>query len=353
MSIVKSKRKTALISIVILAGVLIAIRAYLPIWVKDYVNQQIAELDGYSGGIEDVDLHLWRGAYEIFGLNIVKTETGIDKPFVAAEAVDLSVQWAALFDGAIVAELDIYDADLNFSKTQTGEGAGWVNFIDALSPIDINRLDVHSGRMSYTDYGAEPNVHLFIDNIAANIVNLRHVRDGGARLPSGVDIAGTSIGAGALSLTGKMNILKPVPDFDFAVELENADLTAFNDYANDFANIDFDQGTIGVFGELAAADGKATGYIKPIATKVSVVSLDQDTNPLDLIWESLAGLFIELFENQSKDQFAMRIPLEGDLSDPDQDLWSGFLSIFKNAFGTAFSRNEDGTINFQDAIEQS
>lgn len=101
--------------------------------------------------------------------------------------------------------------------------------------------------------------------------------------------------------------------------------------------------------ELAAADGHVVGYVKPVATDLALVDLDQDKNPFNIIWEALVSVFMELFQNQEKDQFALRVPLEGNLNDPEQDGWAAFWSIFKNAFGQAFTKQEDGTIEFNDA----
>lgn len=348
----KRKRKIGIILVLIFAVALVTARAYLPIWLKGYVNEQIAVLGDYGGGVEDIDVHLWRGAYQIHGMNIHKSTGGIEKPFVAADTVDLSLEWAALLKGAIVAEIDIYNADLNFSKTQTGEDAGWIGFVEALSPFDINRLDVHSGKLTYTDYSAEPNVHLYIDDIDAQVTNLRQVQDKSTPLPSNIDVSGVSIGGGALSVKGGMNILRDVPDFDLTFKLEDADLTAFNDYARNSAAIDFEGGDLSIFAEIAAADGVVTGYVKPIALNLSLVDLEQDPNPINAIWESLVSVFLELFENQSQDQFAMRIPIEGNLNNPEQNLWSGFISIFSNAFVQAFEKDSDGTVSYKDVSKE-
>ncbi len=347
----KKKKAIAVYVVAFLIIALIGIRAYLPVWVTNYVNQKISELDGYGGSVKDIDLSLWRGAYQIHGLDIYKTGGGLKEPFVAAGTIDLSIQWRALFDGAIVAEADIYKADLNFAKSQTGEGAGWTEFIDSLSPFDINRIAVHSGKVAYKDYAATPNVNLYIKDINALVTNIRNTEEKEVALPSDVKITGNSIGSGKLDISGKINVLKETPDFDMALKLENADLTAFNDYSNEFLSVDFQSGTFDIFGELAAAKGYATGYVKPIAIDVSLVDVgNQDTNPFNIIWESVVSVFIEVFENQSQDQFAMRIPIEGSLDKPDQDLWSAFISIFQNAFAGAFSRDEDGTIDFNDAL---
>lgn len=154
-----SRRKTwkriGLVSIVLLAVALVGARIYLPYWVTDYVNARIAELDGYGGSIADVDIHLWRGAYTIHGLDIYKTKGGLKEPFVAADSIDLSIEWRALFKGSIVAEVDINGINFNIAKSQTGAGAGWDKLVDALSPVDINRLNVNSGRVAYLDKAAK------------------------------------------------------------------------------------------------------------------------------------------------------------------------------------------------------
>ncbi len=344
----------------ILAGVIIgfafasiASRIYLPFWLRDYINAEISQLENYSGSVESVGVSLWRGAYQIHGMDISKTTGGIDKPFLSTSSIDLALDWGSLIRGRVVAEVDIYDIKLNFAKNQTGQGAGWPAFVDVISPLDVNRLTVHGGRIAYIDYTAEPTINLYIEDIVLSITNLRNVRDGENRLPSRVDAYGTSVGGGDLRMGGNMNFLKDTPDFDFGLELRGADLTAFNDYAREYALLDFSKGTVGIFAELAAADGHVVGYVKPVATDIALIDLDQDQNPFNILWEAVASLFIELFENQPQDQFAARVPIEGDLGDPDQDMWAAFFSIFKNAFGKAFSKDEDGTVNFNDAYREA
>lgn len=334
--------------LVVVACGLVAARIYLPYWLTDHVNKEISELKGYGGGVKDIDVHLWRGAYQIHGLNIHKERGGLKEPFFAAETVDLSIEWDALFHGEVVAEMDLYDADLNFSKGQTGQGAGWAKFVNALSPFDINRFEVHSGKVAYIDRSEKPNVNLFIRDINAQVKNLRAVTDKNKTLPSPITVSGTSIGGGKLSIAGNMNILRDVPDFDLNGKLEGASLAAFNDYAESFAAVAFQSGNASVYTELASADGHVTGYVKPIIRGISVEY--KDTDPFTALWRGLVGVFMELFKNHPHDQFAMRVPIEGNLNNPDTDGWGAFWSIFKNAFGKAFSRDTDGNISFNDAL---
>jgi hypothetical protein len=350
----KALRHTLLgLCIVIVLG-LIGVRLYLPYWLTDYVNRQIAQLDGYGGSVRDIDVSLWRGAYQIHGLNIHKDRGGIKEPFVAAKTVDLSIEWRALWHGEIVAEIVINTIDLNFAKAQTGEGADWENFVDSLSPFKINRLDVQGGKVAYIDHNAKPEVNIYIDTISATVTNLRNVEDRNAALPSDIQISGRSIGNGTLRLMGKTNILRDIPDFDLDMKLENAALAAINDYTRAAAAVDFVEGKVGIYSELAAAKGKVAGYVKLLVEDIKVVDVEkQDHNPLNVLWESLVAVFMQLFKNHPKDQFALRIPIEGDLSNPDKDGWAAFLSIFENAFGKAFSRDTEGRIDFKDALQES
>ena len=345
-------RKKIFIGCVIAFIALLSVgRLYLPYIVKDYVNKQIAALDGYSGSVADIDLHLWRGAYQIEGFNIFKENGGEERPFVSAATIDLNIEWRALLHGAFVGEVDIYDIDLNFAKTQTGEGAGWIGFVDTLTPLDINRLEIHGGKIAYLDGNASPPINIYLDAIEAKVTNLEAIEGDGNTLPSALSVTGSSVGGGTFTMQGNLNILKEVPDFDIDASLENASLPYFNDYARNFAAVDFETGTVGIFSELAAANGRLTGYVKILGIDISLVDVEQqDGNPINAIWESVVSVFMELFENQPQDQFAFRLPIEGDISNPEQDGWSAFLSIFQNAFGQAFSDDTDNAVSLKDAL---
>jgi len=60
--------------------------------------------------------------------------------------------------------------------------------------------------------------------------------------------------------------------------------------------------------------------------------------------EAISAFVTELFENQSEDQIATRIPVEGDLSSPDTQTWEAFTAILKNAFIEAFNGDVEKSI---------
>ncbi len=345
------KRKFILALVILVAVTLIGGRIYLPYYLKDYVNAEIAKLDGYGGQVEDIDVWLIRGAYQIKGTNIYKNNNHKREPFFSADVIDLSLEWRALIHLKVVAEIEIFNMHLNFAKSQTGEGAGWPALVDSLTPFDVNRFEIHGGKVAYNDYSAEPAINLAVDNLNLKTTNLRNVSDKNVALPSDLLLTGNTIGNGKIRIDGKMNIIKNIPDFDMAMNMDEAQLTAFNDYTRHYASLDFENGSIGLYAELASTNGDAVGYVKPILNDVEMIDIDDDGNPLNVLWESVVSAFVTIFQNQSEEQFALRIPLEGKLENPRVNGWAGFLSIFSNAFNKAFEKRDDGTIDIKTLLE--
>jgi hypothetical protein len=70
---------------------LIGLRIALPHIVRKYVNKKLDEMPEYDGRIGDVDIRLWRGAYSIQGIEIIKTEGDVPVPFFSSRRVTFSV----------------------------------------------------------------------------------------------------------------------------------------------------------------------------------------------------------------------------------------------------------------------
>lgn len=352
----KKNKKIIAAGLLSVLALLIVARIALPFVVTDYVNRVINRIDGYSGSISDVDIHLYRGAYTIYNLKIFKDQGNIPVPFIDIAATDLSVEWGALFNGAIVGEVVMNTPKLNFATgqsgaSQTGTDADWTRPIKDLMPLDINRAEINNGIIAYKDFGAKPPVDLSITDLQGVVRNLRNVEDKNLALPSHFEGTGKSIGGGELRLVGDTNILKKTPDFDIDAKLENISLPAINSYSNDYIGIDFADGTLHIYTELAVKDGQVTGYVKPLARNVTLLDAEQDSDPLNYIWEALASVVVEIFENQPTDQFATRVELQGDLNNPQTNFWSTLGGIINNAFVRAFTPGTDGTVDFQSTNE--
>lgn len=114
----RSSRKKWTIFIVILVALVIAIRIALPYVILHYANKTLATMDGYRGHINDIDLAIIRGAYNIDSIYLHKYDSSSQRetPFFAAKTIDLSIEWKSLFKGSIVGELEFGQPMLRFTK---------------------------------------------------------------------------------------------------------------------------------------------------------------------------------------------------------------------------------------------
>ncbi len=344
----------------------IVARLMLPYFVTRYVNKVLADIDGYEGSISDVDIHLFRGAYVIHDLQLFKINGNEKVPFIDIPASDLSVEWKALFKGAVVGEIIFERPKLNFiggdgketkktgNDTQTGKDVDWTKPLKELMPLQINRLEINDGTVAFYDFTTKPKVDIRLEGLQVLATNLNNADKQKERLPSNVIASATSVGGGKLHLNMDMNVLKETPDMDLNLKFEKINMPALNDFFMAYSKIDIERGTFNLYTELAVNNGKITGYVKPVAQNIKVVDWEKDKkNPINLVWQSIVGVVAEFFENQKENQFATKVPLQGNLNNIESGVWPTVWNVFRNAFVQAFERNTDNTIKFSDSITQA
>ena len=348
------KKKRYIVPILILI-VLVAFRLYLPTLVKNHVNKVLAEIPGYYGEVKDIDIALIRGAYVVNGMYLNKGTATSNVPFLNFPKSDISIEWKSLFHGRIVSEIIMDSPEVVYvfedQKEEEGDAdvEDWTKALTDLVPIDINHFQVHNGKLAFVQLSADPDVDIQINNLDLTADNLRNVVERERILPSPIQASGVSIGNGKMSLEGNMNLVKKIPDMDISFSLENADVTAFNDFTKYYAKLDFEKGNFSVFSEVAIADGHLVGYIKPLLTDSKLVG--EDDGFLEVLWEGFVGFFKFILKNQGTDTLATKVPIEGDLNNVDAGVWPTVFNIFKNGWIQAFKGEVDQEINFEDALK--
>ncbi|MBC8153638.1 MAG: DUF748 domain-containing protein, partial [Bacteroidetes bacterium] len=341
-----------------LVVVLVIARLLLPYIVLRYVNKSLADMGSYTGHVEGIGISLIRGAYQIDGLRIRKVNGNINEPFLFIPKTDLSIEWASLFKGKLVSEVEAYQPELNFAfsndeaSSQTGAEVDWTLYLKKLLPININRFAIIDGRIDLTSLVTQPRADLSLQNVRGELRNIRNVVDQGKKLPSPVVASGDMPGyGGTMNVTANMNLLKPTPDFDYNLRFEDIRLVNLNPLAREYANLDFERGTVSVFSEMAMLDGKLNGYLKPLTKDMKIFKLNEHEG------RSVGRFFTELvaqagtavLKNQKLDQVATRIPLTGTVDDVKTSLWPTIFAVLRNAYIEAFKGEFDNNITLNDA----
>ncbi|MCE7067306.1 DUF748 domain-containing protein [Dyadobacter sp. CY326] len=350
-------------SVKILLGIVIILiiaRLLLPYFVVRYVNKVLADMDGYTGHIDDVDIHLIRGAYQIDGMNIRKVNGKIKEPFILIPKMDLSVQWESLMKGKLVSEVECYNPEINFAfssseeASQTGAETDWTTVIKDLLPIEINRFQVIDGKVDLTSVVTQPKTDLSLKNFQLEIANIRNVEEQGKTFPSPVKATGDLPGFGGTMLfTANMMLLKQIPDFDYNMSLKDLQLVKLNSLARQYGDIDFEKGTLNVVSEMRMVDGKLEGYLKPLTKDMKIFKMKEENRKVSQFFRELlaeGGAFV--LENKRKDQVATRIPLKGTVGEISTDFWPILINVLRNAYVEAFKAEYDSSMSVKDTIKE-
>ena len=351
--------RTTKIIIAVLALLVIA-RLLLPYFVLRYVNKSLADMSGYTGHVEDIDIQLIRGAYQLDDLRIRKVNGKIKKPFLYIPKTDLSIEWKSLFKGKLVSEVECYEPEINFAfsesdaSNQTGEEVDWTLYLKKLLPININRFAVIDGKVNLTSLVTQPRADLSMQHFQGEIRNIRNVNDEKTALPSPVTASGNVLGYGGdMNFTADMNLLKVVPDFNYNLQFTDLQLTKLNDLAREYANVDFNRGTVSVYSEMAMLDKKLNGYIKPLTKDMQIFKLDENKGRTvgRFFTELLAQVGTDILKNQKHDQVATRIPLNGTIDNVETPLWPAIFGLLRNAYIEAFKGEFDNNVTLKDAFK--
>jgi uncharacterized protein YhdP len=335
---------------------LVAARVALPYVVKDYVNRKLAALDSYDGHVDDIDIHLWRGAYSIDGLEIVKT--GLKQrriPFFKAGRINLSVEWHSLWRGRFVSEAEFIGPELNLVQgnskkdTQLGGEENWNRRLEELFPFKFNTVTVHYGEVKFLAPGIKTQDAITARNVEGEVTNLTNVVEKNKETFADFRITANVLDGAPASIKGSVDAFAKDPTFDVNMEVKRVDLPRVNPWLRQYIKADAEAGKFELYMELAAADGKFTGYAKPILQDVDMYrSGEPEKNPLKRLWEGFLDFAAKVLENPEEDDVAARIPFKGTIDNPQTSLFATIASVLHNAFISAFARSLEGSISLRD-----
>jgi Domain of Unknown Function (DUF748) len=352
----RKRTRQALLIVGIVAVVLVGARLAAPSLVERYVNHQLADLGEYRGSIGGVDLSLWRGGYVLRNLTIVKKgDSPGDMPFAAMPAMDLTLQWSALFRGQAIGEVIMHDPVLNFvqapsdEEQQLGTGVNWPEEIRELAPFRLNVVEARNGLVTFRAPGISTDDSLTIRDFQMHLRNLTNVQDVEDPAFAELNVTGGIMGNAPLSLTGRIDPNEMTPTFDIDLSIEGARLVDVNPWLREFLKVDAEMGVFSMYSELAAAEGRFEGYVRPILEDPQFISANEDEEgPFRKAWEGLVNVAAKILENQEQDQVATQIPLRGEVESPDADILTAMVNLLRNAFVAGFSRSFEGSITLRD-----
>jgi hypothetical protein len=338
----------------IVATLLVAARAALPYVVEEVANRRLMALDSYDGHVEDVDLALWRGAYRLNGIRIVKTGSRQPVPFFDGDRIDLAIEWRNLLRGKVVARCALWNPNVNLVRAETedqsqlGTEVNWVDQLESMFPFEFNTVLVHNGTATFRAPGIATKDALKASKIEGEIRNITNVIRTGRETFAGFQGTAVVLGSGSAAFAGSANPLARMPTFDVNLTVKGVELPKVNPWLREYIKADAEAGNFELYTEIAAADGKFRGYAKPIMRKVDIYRSEESADSaFKRIWEGLVDFAAEIFEDQDTGQVAARIPFEGTIENPEAGVLESVVSVVRNAFVSAFARSLEGSVSIR------
>ena len=347
--------RRAAVVIGVLGVVGVAARLAAPTLLERYVNRQLADMGDYRGTISGVELHVLAGGYVLRDLTIIEADSAGQTPFVTMPSMDLKLQWRALLRGQAVGEVVMRDPVLNLvqgpsdEQQQLGTGVNWPQEIRDLFPFRLNVVEARNGLVTFRAPGISTDDSLTIRDFQMRLRNLTNVQDLEEPAFAELDVRGGIMGNAPLALTGRIDPNEMTPTFDIDLSIEGAQLIDVNPWLREFLKVDAEMGVFSMYAELAAAEGRFEGYVRPILEDPKFIDArDEEEGPFRTAWEGLVNLAAKVLENREEEQVATQIPLRGEIEDPDVDVLTAMANLLRNAFVAAFSHSLEGSINWRD-----
>ena len=353
-------RRRIVVSLFVLAVLVGGARLALPSVLRWYVNRTIDQSPLYDGEIGGIDVHLWRGAYAIKDIRLNKTTGNLPVPLFSCKRVDLAIQWNALLAGEIVSRIEMEEPELNFvdgeekGEDQSGSGGPWLKILNDLVPFRINSLAVRRGSIHLRAFAMDPPVDASLNDLEASIENLTNIHDELTPMVATVTATGLVFDQAKFEYQMKIDPASYHPSFDLAMRLIGLDVTKTNDLTRAYGSFDFEDGWFDLVVEIKSTEGRLEGYVKPLFRNLQVLNLKKDVpedNVIQVFWEALIGGVSEVLENQPRNQFATVIPVTGDLTSPNTDIFATIGNVLRNAFVRAYMPRLQGVSEEVDGLQ--
>jgi hypothetical protein len=345
-------RRTLKVATVVIV-LLLVLRLSAALVVKYEINKRLAHIPDYSGHVDGLSLHIWRGAYSMTGVRITKSNGKVSEPFFSADRINFSVAWRELFKGRLVSAIYARNVNLVFVEAATSDDSQlaadsrWQDVINDLFPIDITFLEIRGGVLRYVDKTQNPKVDISIRDLSISATGLQNrATPQEGDMPAKIQISGVSIGDGNLKLFARLEPLAIEPHFQLAMEMNKVSLPALNDMLSAYAKVKVSEGQFDVVAQMAMANGHYEGYVKPFLTSVKFTNMDAEHDSLGRrIWKGLMTAFVNLAKNKDSQQVATRIPFAGDSKNLDVGMWKTIQNGLHHGFIKALPKGFEGTTN--------
>lgn len=343
--------------LVIVILILVTIRLAMPPVGKWIINRSLANKMGeYTGSIDDFDLSLYRGAYQILGLQIKKKNSNL-QPLIQVREIDISVAWRSLLHKVVTTDITMLDPVIHFadSKDKADKQSGldeppsnWQSVADTIFPVKIESFFIHNGAIDFTKTDLKKPLPVKLEKVEFYVEDLRTQSKGTyspfkvkALLQEHADIFAE----------GKVDILSMPMKGDIDFQMTDFKLNTINQLLLAYIPLDVTKGTFSMYGETVYS-GDAKGYVKVFFRDGDIIFKKQDIHGVKHFFLEIIGAFGNwVLQNNKTKSIAAEIPFQYTKGKLDVNASKAFWSAVKNK-GEHLSRGIDNKVSLKKSDEK-
>lgn len=324
--------------LIVVVLILMVIRAALPAIALDRLNHFLdKKMKNYQGHIQDLDLSLYRGAYQLQGFEIRKRNSK-EEPLLSIKEMDLSLAWRSLVHKHLTIDVTVTEGKVRLidsedeEKKQFGTDESkdnWYDVFKKIIPIKIETLKMHNSEIEFNNFDLKSKVPFILSKMELEAKNLRSRRSDEL---SPFKFTAKLQKHAPIEVTGNLDILKPFPEGEVDMELEKFDIASINSLLRAYIPIDITKGQVSIYGEMVSEKAEVKGYLKLFLKETDVIAPKQKYKGIKHLFIEVGAAIANFFlKNPKTKDVAMKFPFTYKNGDIDASFSQAFWSVVKNS----------------------
>jgi hypothetical protein len=325
--------------LVLVAGLLLGLRAALPAWIGHRINGKSDDQGGYGWRVEDVDVHLLTASYDLEGVSLRKR--GLSTPLFTAERVTSRMN--GFFKWPITADMECFGTRLDIDLDPASKGTrprrrpDWPKLLHRLTWFRVDRLTIRNGEIRFHDPEARPPVELRASDVDIEARNLFRP-DGDASRNSRLEVKGVLMGSGRFAFHTSLHPEAGDPTFDADFSIRGLELKSMNPALEAYAGLAVEKGRLDLETHAKARGGGYKGVIRSelhgLAMKEAVEKPKGFVKALERKAVRILGRILEhkTAENEAEGKGPPQADFSGDFPAGVKGGWSRSEYLIKEAF---------------------
>lgn len=313
-------------------------------------RRALDQLEGFSSDFQSVSLSLVPLRYELTGLKLFEEPPGREgPPLLHAERIQAQLSFLDLLRGRVISSVRIEKPKIAYvlrkavkqEVEETREKLQppferLVRALESAPPSRVDRVELLDGELLIEDRREKelPTIRLHgMDLTLENLATNRPLSLGQATI---IAMSATLQKTGQVSMFLSVDPLTLPPHFAGRFQVKGLELNDFHDLLKAKTGVDLPKGVFEMFASFKTEQGHLEGGIKPVLSGLDAKPAEKGLGAR--IKAALADITFDLFKSdkdedpEGKEKVATIIPIRGDLSSPDIQVWPTLFGVIRNAF---------------------